>query len=54
VGIHPSLDDLDDGDLKFHTDFRAIYATIIADWLNLAAEPVVGSGFQAIPLFRRA
>ncbi len=54
VGNHPSLDDLDDGDLKFHTDFRSVYASIIADWLKLAAEPIVGSGFKAMPLFRRA
>ena len=46
VGSHPSLDDLDDGDLKYHTDFRSVYASLIADWLKLAAEPVVGSGFQ--------
>ena len=27
VGKHPSLADLDDGDLKYHTDFRRVYAT---------------------------
>jgi uncharacterized protein (DUF1501 family) len=54
VGSHPGLDDLDDGDLKFHTDFRSIYASLIADWLNITAEPVVGSGFKSLPLFRRA
>ena len=54
VGSHPSLDDLDDGDLKYHTDFRPVYASLLADWLGLAADPVVGSGFKAMPLFRRA
>ena len=53
VGTHPSLDDLDDGDLRFHTDFRSVYATLIGDWLNLPIEPVLGSGFKAMPLFRR-
>jgi uncharacterized protein (DUF1501 family) len=54
VGSHPRLDDLDDGDLKFHTDFRSVYATLTADWLNFATEPVIGNGFKTMPLFRRA
>ena len=34
VGAHPSLDDLDDGDLKHHTDFRRVYATLLETWLG--------------------
>ena len=34
VGEHPSLNDLDDGDLKFHTDFRQVYATLLERWLG--------------------
>ena len=26
IGKHPDLDDLAQGDLKFHTDFRQVYA----------------------------
>ena len=33
-GDHPSLTDLDHGDLKFSTDFRAVYATVIEKWLG--------------------
>jgi uncharacterized protein (DUF1501 family) len=34
-GDHPSLTDLDrDGNLKFGTDFRAVYATVIQKWLG--------------------
>ncbi|HYW54031.1 MAG TPA: DUF1501 domain-containing protein [Dongiaceae bacterium] len=33
-GEHPSLTDLDHGDLKFSTDFRAVYATVIEKWLG--------------------
>lgn len=33
-GDHPSLTDLDRGDLKFSTDFRAVYATVIEKWLG--------------------
>jgi uncharacterized protein (DUF1501 family) len=54
VGEHPSLDKLDDGDLKFHTDFRRVYATIVADWLGCPAEPVVGKGFDRLALFKGA
>jgi uncharacterized protein (DUF1501 family) len=45
VGAHPSLTDLDDGDLKFHTDFRAVYATLLEKWLGFAAVPVLGGKF---------
>jgi uncharacterized protein (DUF1501 family) len=45
-GAHPSLTDLDDGDLKFHTDFRAVYATLLEKWLGFAAVPVLGAKFD--------
>lgn len=48
IGVHPSLTDLDDGDLKFHTDFRSVYATLLDRWLGIASEPVLGGAFQPI------
>jgi uncharacterized protein (DUF1501 family) len=33
-GKHPSLTDLDDGNLKMTTDFRRVYATVIQEWLG--------------------
>jgi uncharacterized protein (DUF1501 family) len=33
-GTHPSLTDLDDGNLKMTTDFRRVYATMIQEWLG--------------------
>jgi uncharacterized protein (DUF1501 family) len=42
VGTHPSLADLDNGDLKFHTDFRSIYATLLDDWLGCDSRAVLG------------
>jgi uncharacterized protein (DUF1501 family) len=36
-GVHgtlPALDDLERGNLKFHTDFRQVYATVIDRWLQ--------------------
>jgi uncharacterized protein (DUF1501 family) len=45
-GAHPTLTDLDEGDLKFHTDFRSVYATLLEKWLGFASEPVLGSRFE--------
>jgi uncharacterized protein (DUF1501 family) len=51
IGAHPSLDDLDDGDLKHHTDFRRVYAAVLEGWLRTPAEPILGPGFEPLPLF---
>ncbi len=51
-GRHPSLTDLDDGNLKMTTDFRRVYATMIEEWLgvNDSASILKGS-FESLPLF---
>lgn len=54
VGNHPSFDDLDDGDLKHHTDFRRVYAAVLADWLDCPPRSVVGDQFPPLPLLRKA
>lgn len=33
-GQHPSLTDLDDGNLKMTTDFRSVYATMLNEWMG--------------------
>jgi uncharacterized protein (DUF1501 family) len=43
VGNHPSLADLDAGDLKFHTDFRRVYATQLDGWLGCDSKAVLGA-----------
>lgn len=50
IGPRPSLTDLVDGDLKFHTDFRCIYATLLQDWLGTASEPILGNEFKTLKL----
>jgi uncharacterized protein (DUF1501 family) len=45
-GAYPSLGDLDEGDLKFNTDFRAVYATVLDRWLGANSEVVLGSRFE--------
>jgi uncharacterized protein (DUF1501 family) len=51
VGEHPSLTDLDQGDLKYHTDFRQVYATVLEDWLETDASAVVGGNYEKLGLF---
>lgn len=44
-GKHPSLTDLEGGgggSLKFSTDFRSLYATVLEKWLGIPSEPVIG------------
>jgi uncharacterized protein (DUF1501 family) len=50
IGEHPSLTDLVDGDLKFHTDFRSVYATLLEEWLRLPAEEILGAAFARVSL----
>jgi uncharacterized protein (DUF1501 family) len=45
-GAYPSLTDLDQGDLKFSTDFRSVYATVLDHWLGVNSEQVLGSRFE--------
>lgn len=47
-GDHPSLTDLDYGNLKWHTDFRSVYATILERWLGIGSAPILGSQFETL------
>lgn len=52
VGQQPSLTDLDDGDLKYHTDFRSVYATVIGKWFQSKADSriVLGGEYPVLEL----
>jgi uncharacterized protein (DUF1501 family) len=51
-GTHPSLTDLDDGNLKMTTDFRRVYATAIEGWLGCAETPAILKGrFEPLSVF---
>ena len=54
VGKHPSLSDLTDGDLKYHTDFRRVYATLLDDWLGVESRTVLGDRFEKLALIDHA
>ncbi|UCE49154.1 MAG: DUF1501 domain-containing protein [Phycisphaerales bacterium] len=50
VGTHPGLTDLDDGALKFHTDFRRLYATVLEKWLGFESRQVLGKEYQRLDI----
>ena len=52
LGRHPSLTDLDSGDLKFNTDFRSVYATILQNWMETPSKPILGSQFPTMPILK--
>ena len=50
VGAHPSLTDLDSGDLKVSIDFRQVYATVLRKWLNVTSD-VIDTNSDCLNLF---
>lgn len=48
-GDAPDLTDLEDGDVRFTTDFRQVYATLLERWFNVDARPILASTFEPIP-----
>jgi uncharacterized protein (DUF1501 family) len=48
-GDHPSLTSLDAGDLKYNTDFRCIYATLLDKWMAADSKQILGQQFDYIP-----
>src|SRR5579884_167271 len=52
VTKHPSLSDLDAGDLKHHTDFRQVYATLLDGWLGCDSKAVLNGSFAHLDLLK--
>jgi len=50
LGKHPSMTDLDEGDLKFTTDFRSVYAGVLEHWLGIASNEILGGSFAPLPV----
>jgi uncharacterized protein (DUF1501 family) len=48
-GDEPSLTDLDNGDLKFTTDFRSVYATLLEELIGVEAKASLGRPFVPVP-----
>ncbi|HUX13947.1 MAG TPA: DUF1501 domain-containing protein [Spirochaetia bacterium] len=55
-GQEPSLTDLDQGDLKYTTDFRSVYQTIVSGFWGITGadkvESIFGRSFPQLGLFR--
>ena len=49
-GDEPSLADLDQGDLRFTTDFRSVYATLLAQVLGVDPALSLAKGVTPLPL----
>lgn len=48
-GDEPSLTNLDNGDLKFTTDFRSVYATLLEELIGVEAKASLGRSFTGVP-----
>jgi uncharacterized protein (DUF1501 family) len=46
LGRHPSLTNLDNGDLVFNVDFRSVYAAVLEDWMGTPSEQVLGRAYR--------
>ena len=53
-GKHPSLTDLDRGDLRMTVDFRRVYSEVVEGWLGAPAEAVLGKRWEPLGLIRRS
>jgi len=51
---HPSLTDLDSGDLKFTVDFRAAYAGLLERWLAADSKKILDGAFRPAPILKKA
>lgn len=52
IGEHPNMDKLEDGDLKFHTDFRQVYATILDQWLQWPSKTILEGEYSPVELLK--
>jgi uncharacterized protein (DUF1501 family) len=50
LGKYPSLApaDLVNGDLKYNTDFRSVYAGVLESWLRTPSLPILGRQFPSL------
>jgi uncharacterized protein (DUF1501 family) len=51
-GKHPSLTELEMGNLKHEIDFRQVYAAVLDQWLGVSSKDVLGKAFQAVSIVR--
>jgi len=49
-GKHPSMVELDEGDLFFTTDFRSVFATVLKGWFGVEPGSVLAGEHPVLPL----
>lgn len=52
AGNHPSLTELDNGDLRFGVDFRAVYQELLGKWMKAPTQTVLGADFKGPRIVR--
>jgi uncharacterized protein (DUF1501 family) len=52
VGWYPSVADLEMGNLKYSTDFRRVYATVLDQWLGVDSKDVLGAKFDPVEILK--
>jgi uncharacterized protein (DUF1501 family) len=53
VGKHPDLKDLQEGDLKHHTDFRQVYATLIEQWFGCDSSQILKANYAPLEILKK-
>ena len=46
------LTELEMGNLKFHTDFRQIYASVLDQWLGVSSKVVLSGEFKPVEIVK--
>ncbi|MDQ2857646.1 MAG: DUF1501 domain-containing protein [Candidatus Eremiobacteraeota bacterium] len=49
-GAHPSLDELDNGDMRYTLDFRSVYATVLEKWFARSPSEILAGTFPTLRL----
>jgi uncharacterized protein (DUF1501 family) len=52
IGDHPSLTNLDQGDLRYKIDFRSVYSTVLQNWLETPSKPILGQQFASLNVLK--
>jgi uncharacterized protein (DUF1501 family) len=52
VGEHPSLEKLEMGNLKHHTDCRQVYGAILDGWLGVRSKDVLAGDFKPVKVLK--
>jgi uncharacterized protein (DUF1501 family) len=52
IGNHPSLTDLDAGDLKYQVDFRSVYAGVLEGWLKADSKKILEAAYKPVSIVK--